>query len=425
MSGFNNLGNPSFGVQDSLEIGSGDTNLLNNLFNEEPVNPDDVEKITPPASDENKDAGGKKKEPASPASQKKEEEETFENLGTSVSGQELINSLFEDEEEEEEEEEEGQTTSITKDVKKEEEEEEEEEDTKDTIFSTFSKDLFKIGVFTKEEGEEDVPITTPEQFIERMNAEKQKGADQILDNFLSKFGEEYQNAFDAIFVKGVNPKQYFSSYNQIVDYSNLDMTKEENQVEVIKRMLSDQDFEQEDIDSEIERLKNYGDLESLAVKYHKAIVKKDVAKLKNLEQEAQRQQDERAQVRQQYVQTVQSVIQEKLKTKEFDGIPLSQKMANKLNDFLLVEKYKTKSGETLTDFDLAMLQLKKPENHLIKIKVGLLLKTLEEDPTLATIQKTGITKQTDSLFSEVARLGKKKEIRKTDKINSNNIFSNL
>ena len=47
--------------------------------------------------------------------------------------------------------------------------------------------------------------------------------------------------------------------------------------------------------------------------------------------------------------------------------------------------------------------MKRPENHAMKVKVGLLLKILEKDPTLSTIQKTGVTKQTNQLFSEVAR----------------------
>jgi hypothetical protein len=35
--------------------------------------------------------------------------------------------------------------------------------------------------------------------------------------------------------------------------------------------------------------------------------------------------------------------------------------------------------------------------------VGLLLKILEKDPTLSTIQKSGVSKKTDQLFGEVAR----------------------
>jgi hypothetical protein len=69
----------------------------------------------------------------------------------------------------------------------------------------------------------------------------------------------------------------------------------------------------------------------------------------------------------------------------------------------LVDKYKTNSGETLTDFDRTILELKRPENHAMKVKLGLLLKILEKDPTLSTIQKTGVTKKSNELFGQVAR----------------------
>jgi hypothetical protein len=97
------------------------------------------------------------------------------------------------------------------------------------------------------------------------------------------------------------------------------------------------------------------------------------------------------------------VLQEKLKSKEFDGIPINPKLASELQDFLLVDKYKTASGETLTDFDRTILELKRPENHATKVKVALLLKILEKDPTLSTIQRTGVTKKSNELFGEVAR----------------------
>jgi hypothetical protein len=122
-----------------------------------------------------------------------------------------------------------------------------------------------------------------------------------------------------------------------------------------------------------------------------------------MEQENEKRLQQQAAVKQQYVQNVQSVLQEKLKVKEFDGIPLNPKLAGELQDFLLVDKYKTASGETLTDFDKTILELKRPENHATKVKLGLLLKILEKDPTLSTIQKTGITKKSNELFGEVAR----------------------
>ena len=191
----------------------------------------------------------------------------------------------------------------------------------------------------------------------------------------------------------------------------MDLSNESNQVAVIKQALADQGFDPEDIETEVERLKNYGDLETVATRHHKVLVKKEAAKLQQLEQEKERQLQQQAAIKQQYVQNVGSILQEKVKAKEFDGIPLNPKLAQELQDFLVTDKYKTSSGETLTEFDRTILELKRPENHEMKVKVALLLKILEKDPTLSTIQKAGVTKKTDTLFGEVARQASKSAVK--------------
>jgi hypothetical protein len=326
---------------------------------------------------------------------------------------------------EEEEEEETTPQPAKKEAPKAEEapaETEETEEEQVSQFTALSRDLFKLGVFSKEEDEEDVSISTPEEFLERFNMEKKKGAIEVVNNFIGQFGDDYQKAFDAIFVKGVDPKDYFGTYNQIQNFSELDLSQEGNQVAVIKQALADQGFEPEDVETEVERLKNYGDLETVAAKHHKVLVKKETAKLAQMEQEREKQLQQQAAVKQQYYSNVQTILQDKLKTKEFDGIPINPKLAGELQDFLLVDKYKTNSGETLTDFDRTILELKRPENHEMKVKVALLLKILEKDPTLTTIQKTGITKKSNDLFGEVARQASKSSVKSSKPAKPNSWF---
>jgi hypothetical protein len=271
-----------------------------------------------------------------------------------------------------------------------------------TPFQTLSKELTELGVFSElQEGE--VEITTGEQFLEKFQAEKQNGASQIVDNFIGQFGEDYQNAFDAIYVKGADPREYFTAMNKVKDFAGMDLTEESNQKAVLKQALTDQGFEGEDIDLEIERLNNYGDLETVAGRHHKVLIKKEAANLKNIEEKAKVELQQKLAIKNEYTTNVRNVLNEKLKTKGFDGIPLNPALANELHDFLLVDKYKTPTGETLTDFDRTILELKRPENHSKKVKLGLLLKLLEKDPTLSTIQKAGITKKTNTMFKEVVR----------------------
>ena len=395
-----NLDTPSFGnfgIEDTMEMGVGNTQLLDDLFSPETSteDPDKLETIVKTAD-----------EPQAP---KKPEvskgKEVVQKLdGEETNSQDILRNFLGDDDEDEETEEDVATPTPAKAKA----EEEEEDDVAESPFVSLSKDLFKLGVFTQDDDEEDAVIETPEQFLEKFNAEKKKGAIEIVDNFIGQFGEDYQKAFDAIFVKGVDPKDYFGVYNNVVNFAELDLSNEDNQVRVIKQALTDQGFDTEDVTTEIERLRNYGDLETVASKHHKVLVKKEAAKLQQMEQQAEQQLQQKAMVRNQYIQNVQSVLQDKLKTKEFDGIPLNPKLASELQDFLLVDKYKTTSGETLTDFDKTILELKRPENHALKVKVGLLLKILEKDPTLSTIQRTGVTKKSTQLFEEVARQTSKK-----------------
>jgi hypothetical protein len=393
-------------------MGAGNAELLNDLLSPETStgNPDDIQEIVKEVSDP---APAPKKAPAGKtigdvvAEGKAPEEDTSANLEKFLLG--------DDKEEEEEEEEEVITpkakakTAAPAETK--EEEDDEEEAPEVSRFTALSNDLFKLGVFTKDEDDEDTPIDTPEAFLERFQAEKRRGAIEVVNNFIGQFGEDYQQAFDAIFVKGVNPKEYFGTYNQIASFSDMDLSQENNQVAVIRQALADQGFESEDIDTEVERLKNYGDLETVATKHHKVLVKKEAQKLHQMEEKAQQELQQKQAIKNHYVQNVQTILQDKVKSKEFDGIPINPKLAGELQDFLLVDKYKTANGETLTDFDRAILELKRPENHEMKVKVALLMKILEKDPTLSTIQKTGITKKSNELFGEVARQVEKSSVK--------------
>ncbi len=393
-----NLSMGNFSIQDTMEMGAGNQELLEGLFAPESAssNPDEVTPIikdaNPPAAPDKPEVPkGKDIIPPKNVDGKTDEEK--------ADGQSMIADFLTDNDGDEDDD----NTPAAPAAKDTETTDDDEDEPQTTQFTALANDLFKLGVFTSDDDEEQQPISTPEEFLERFNAEKRKGASEIVENFIGQFGEDYQNAFDAIFVKGVDPKEYFGTYNQVVNFAEMDLSQESNQIRIMKQALADQGFEPEDIDTEVERLQNYGDLESVATKHHKVLVKKEASKLQNMQAKAEQELLQKQQIKNQYIKNVQDVLQEKLKTKEFDGIPLNPKLANELQDFLLVDKWKTPSGETLSDFDRTILDLKRPENHSTKVKVALLLKILEKDPTLSTIQKTGVSKQTNQLFSEVAR----------------------
>ena len=402
----------NFSIQDTMDMGMGNQELLNDLLSPESAtsNPDDIQDI----KDEPAPAPTKKTTSKQPAASEPEPEKKDENPTKDIQS-----FLYGEDNEESEEEtndepavapakKAAQTTDNQEDSK---DDNEEGEEAPTSQFTALSRDLFKLGVFSKEEDEEEATIETPEAFLEKFQAEKKKGAIEIVDNFIGQFGEDYQKAFDAIYVKGVDPKDYFGAFNQIQSFTDMDLTQENNQVAVIKQALTDQGFEPEDVTTEVERLKNYGDLESVATKHHKVLIKKEGQKLQQMEQEREAQLQQQQAIKQQYYQNVNNVLQEKIKAKEFDGIPINTKLAGELQDFLVTDKYKTNSGETLTDFDRTILELKRPENHATKVKLALIMKIMEKDPTLSTIQKTGITKKSNELFGEVARQAQKSSVK--------------
>ena len=408
-------GNP-FGIQNTMETGAGDQQLLNDLMSPETStsNPDDVTPIvnetTPPEPETNDDPPkGKDITPPKSVDGKTDEEKQ--------TGESLIADFLSDNDDNDDDDPPATADSkltTTEEVETSDDDEDEDDVDQGNKFSALSNDLFNLGVFNKEEDEE-VSINTPEEFLERFNAEKKKGATEIVQNFIGQFGEDYQNAFESIFVKGVDPKEYFGAYNKVVNFSEMDLSKEQNQVSIMKQALADQGFEPEDISKEIERLENYGDLETVATRHHKVLVKKEAQKLQQLDKEAEQIQQQKVAIRNQYINNVQTILSDKLKEKEFDGIPINPNLANELQDFLLVDKWKTPAGENLTDFDRAILDLKRPENHEMKVKVGLLMKVLEKDPTLSTIQRKGASKQTNQLFGEVARQVTRDKSNKSNK----------
>ena len=274
-----NLETPDFGnfsIQSTVE-GMGSQELLNDLLGPDTstANPDDIQDINAPDPVPAAAPSTKKKAQVAasdeePADDKKEDDKKS-----------ITDFLYDTSDEEEEE---DVPAPAPKAATAEGADEEEEEDNVPTTqFAALSNDLFKLGVFTKDEDEEDIAISTPEEFLERFEAEKKKGAIDVVNNFIGQFGEDYQNAFQSIFVNGVDPKEYFSTYNAIENFTQMDLSQESNQVAVIRQALADQGFDPEDITSEVERLKNYGDLESVADKHHKVLVKKEAAKLQKLE----------------------------------------------------------------------------------------------------------------------------------------------
>lgn len=283
-------------------------------------------------------------------------------------------------------------------------------DGKDDTYSTLAKDFLRLGVFSPnsdDETEENISVNTPEEFLERSRSEQKKGAVSILENFLSQFGDDYRKAFDAIFVNGVDPKEYLTTFSRIESVKDLDLTDEGNQKRVLKEYYKGLKWDDNKIDARLEKLKDYGDLEEEAKSYHEVILNKEreneenLIKKKNQETELKKENETKT------VQSYQRILQEKLKLKEIDGIPLSDKDAQEILGYMANKPYKLESGELLSEFDKDIMELNRPENHEQKIKLALLLKKKLD---LSAIKKTAVSKKTDELFTLSTKNAKKADV---------------
>lgn len=331
------------------------------------------------------------------AAKKKAEEDKKKTVKKAPDAAKLAESFLGAEEEEEEEEgsEEGEET-----------EEGSEEGTSDeNVFPSLAKELFKTNILTLDDGEEEPEISSPEELLQLFQHEKQKGATVWLENFLSQHGEDRREIFDAIFINGVEPKDYLSLYTSIENFENIDLTNETNQEKVVKSYYQRSGMADDKIAAKIEKLKSYGDLQEEAETVHPLIVEQDKDKLAEMEQEKKKEQAQKAAADRVYKENIQKTLQTAIKEKHIGGIPVNDKDANKVFDFMYNKKWKLGNGETITDLDKFVLESKKPEN--LKNRVMLSLLALSNFD-FSKIEKKAISKEAGSLFSSLAQKTAKK-----------------
>lgn len=356
-----------FGIEETINNSSKE--LVDNLLGGVSGNPDDVQ-VNP--KKKSSTTGTSTTKP--PVKQQKEEEgKDQEDINFSS---EDVDLFGEEEKEEEESSTTTETTTIAQVVSKEEEEqnEEGEGEEEDNTLSLLGQDLLKIGIFSKDEDEkdEDFNFKDPQALLERFQYEKKKGISEVLDSFLSKFGDDRREMFDAIFVNGVEPKEYLATFTKLEDLAGLDLSIEANQKKVYKEYFLRQGFSEEKAEARVQKALINGELEEDSALFHSKLVEQDGKELANQKEAKEKQQLAQKRMDVEFANNVGKILNEKLKEKEFDGVPLSPQIAQKAYSFLNDKKYKLPSGEQLTEFDKLILELKRPENHATKVKLALL-----------------------------------------------------
>jgi hypothetical protein len=286
-----------------------------------------------------------------------------------------------------------------------------EEDNEESVFTTITRDLVKHGIFSEEEED----INDAEGFKNRFVKEMHKGANSILDQFLSQHGPEYREAFESIFVNGVNPETYFRHVERIDNLQELDLKSVDNQERILRNFYKSKGFSVEKVDKKIEGLKNLGDLEDEAAAVHEILLKEETESLEEERERAQIEAQRREQNKQNYRSSIQRILSDKIKAKSFDGIPVDPATANKVYSSLTQDAYRLPDGRLITEFDKAIIELDKPENFEKKLKLALLL---NNNLDLSKIKSAVIKNENNEIFEGLQRKRAKKEIPGSDSFKS-------
>lgn len=286
----------------------------------------------------------------------------------------------------------------------------------ENIYSILNTDLEKAGIFSKPtDDEKDITVQDAASFKTRFVREMQKGATAMLDQFLSQHGPEYQEAFDAIFVKGVKPATYFTHTAAIEDLQSLDMTDAAHQETVLKSFYRAKGFPLDKIESKLQKLKDYGDLEEEAREIHAILIKEENQRLEAETQQAAQETHRREQHKKHYQEAMAKLVHEKTQARSFDGLPVTAATAGIVYQDLVTDAYRLPDGRLITAFDKAILELDRPENFEKKLKLAFLL---HHGLDLSIIRKEAIKAETNDLFEGLERKKKKKEIPAADVIRS-------
>jgi hypothetical protein len=306
------------------------------------------------------------------------------------------------------------------------EEEDEEEDAKsetpagaevataeggeENMFNTIAQELVNHGIFNLDDEEEGIEISSPEELLGRFQYEARKQASVVIDKFLNRFGDNYRDMFENVFVRGINPVDYLNRYTKVEGIQALDLADEGNQERIVRELYRSEGRSAEYIEKRVTQLKNYNDLLDEATEAQKILVTKEQQQIDEAATKKQEEINRRSQIKNEYVNNVGRILSDKLKTKDFDGIPVDKRFAENIFGYMTQDRFQTPDGELLTTFDKDILDLKRPENHETKVKVAMLLQMIKEDPQLTKLAKKAVSKESNKLFE-----GLKKTAMKTGK----------
>lgn len=275
-----------------------------------------------------------------------------------------------------------------------------------TIFSQLGEGLSKLGVLSLPEDSKDFQWNQ-ESFIERLEAAKLEGAENIVQDYLQAV-ENGEELFKALFIDKV-PIESFANYTKsIIDYSSIDVSenagdnREKNQTRVVRDYLKTLGQEDEEINSQIEYLKDTDKIGAFSEKYKAKLVERSIKERENAVLQAKTLEQQKIKEKETFLSSMATELRAAVKNKELDGFPISEKEANELFVYSTKPVWKIPStGQELSDFDKALMELRKDPKAFIK-----LAKLVKNGLDIKDAVKTQSTKENNKIFNNLKQAAK-------------------
>lgn len=272
----------------------------------------------------------------------------------------------------------------------------------DDVYQKLTNSLLAQGIFTLGDNEEAITIKNSQEFADRWKAQNQRGAHAIVENIVGQYGPEYTDAFNKIFVQGLDPYQYFTRSKEIDDFREMDIENEEVQKHIFRSYWKEQNISPERIEAKLTKEIDLDELKETAKELHGLMAAKADERLQKEAEESERRIKQQRQVQAQYANSIFDFLNEKVQAKDYDGIPVPVKTAEEVYDFMITPKY-TYQGREITEMEKFFMDMQKPENRALAVKFALLAKS---GFNTSSIEKKAISKQNNQLFTDLTNKSK-------------------
>lgn len=267
-----------------------------------------------------------------------------------------------------------------------------DQDDSSTYFKAVAEGLNKLGKFGGDELPEKFDTKSFLEFYDKFTENKISAG--IEDKISDKWGDEGIKIFNDIFVNGVDPREYFGKYNEILDLKSLDLEKEVNQKLVISAYLEALGQDEEEILDQIEVLEDKGKLAERSEKYREKLIEDQNRELSRIATDKENQVIEARKAQLVRMTAIKEVASKALEAKEINGIPLNVNDSKELVPYATELNWKLANGTLITDADKAILEIKRDPSKWLA-----LCKLLKEDLNITPIKTKGAEEKADEVFN--------------------------